>query len=100
MSKYGKFDIEKYPDAYVLIGVHRAYSMYEAVNLGRYVLVRNDLELAFKNKADFPPTIDRWVKSWEKNAKKQLDSIQVRVNTLLDERDEILSILTGVLNND
>lgn len=93
MSKYSTFDFNRYPDAYMHLANYEGFAMYEAVRLGRYVLVKDDKEVAFKNKADFPPSIDKWVEDWRKNARKQLDKLEGRIDILLSEQNEIINLL-------
>ena len=69
------------------------YTVYEVPHAGRWYLVKDGKELAWKNYKLNSPDYAYWIKGWEKTAEKQLSSLQVRVDALLDERDEILTLL-------
>ena len=62
--------------------------------LGRYHLMYDMQELAWcwfesKHGRDFP----KWIISYEKNARKQIDSLQRRINNLKEQQDNFKMIL-------
>ena len=71
------------------------YTVYEVPDLGRWYLVKDNKELAWKNYKVNSPDYAHWIRGWEKVAEHQLLSLQSRVDELLDERDEILNLLPG-----
>ena len=93
MSKYNKFEIGRS----TLIFTKGDFEVYEGPsNVGRYFLVAHGIRVAQKNVTETEPNFNKWIAQWTKNAEKQLGSIQDRMNNLMDERDEILHILTGM----
>jgi hypothetical protein len=97
MSKYKTI---VYGDKQEPIFVQGPYAVYDFPHLRRWYLVCGDREVAWKNHSSGNPDYSKWIAAWEKNARKQLDSLQVRINALLDEKDEILYLLTRGLTDD
>jgi len=95
MSKYRTYDDDPRD---TLVHMEGDFLVYESpANIGRYYLVTNNMRVAQKNttnetEADF----SKWIVKWKKNARSQMDNLQNRANDLLNERDEILSALTGI----
>ena len=92
MSKYSDFIVTD-KSKFIEIAEQDGFTMYDALPWGRYVLVKNGKEVAFKNKGDFPPSIDKWVNSWCKNARKQIEKLDERRQELLIEQQEVRSML-------
>lgn len=93
MSKYSDFIVTDKSKFVQLGDAFDGFTMYDALPWGRYVLVKNGKEVAFKNKGDFPPSIDKWVETWRTNARKQLDRLEGRIEDLQTEQNEISHLL-------
>lgn len=86
MSKYRKFNYE--PD---LLFQHESYEVHRAPKYmcGRILLVLGGTEVAFRFETDKPTNYMKWIHAWEKNAFKQLKSLDRRISNLNKEKNEI-----------
>ena len=90
-----KYKTFHYASSMTPIFAQGAYTVYEVPHAGRWYLIKDGKELAWKNYKLKSPDYAHWIGGWEKTAENQLISLQARVDALLDERDEILNLLPG-----
>lgn len=93
-NKYEEFNNE-YDE--VLLYTQGSYSVYNAKpNVGVLYLVKNGKIISRKHQfTKGLPEVEykKWIKHWEKNAYRQLDRIQSRIEDLQDDFNEINNML-------
>lgn len=73
--------------------VEGEYTVFFESRTGRYSLYKFGEEIAWKWKCESATDLDKWIKSWEKNARKQIERLGYRMDELSETRDNFRRLL-------
>ena len=91
MSKFKPFTLEP---GMVWEFTNKDFAVYLDTRIGRYLLVKNGVRVAWKNTCTKDLNFNKWIDKWNANARNQHHALAVRIAALRDEQNEIEIVLT------